>query len=64
MVKMINGTFGNEMWVDESRVEEYRKRGHRVAAEVKKAAAKSKAPDTPKAPKKQVKKPVAKTRKR
>lgn len=32
MVKMINGQFGNEMWVAEDRVEEYKAAGHRLAA--------------------------------
>lgn len=32
MVKMINGLFGNEMWVAEERVEEYLAAGHKLAA--------------------------------
>lgn len=32
MIKMINGQFGNEMWVAEDRVEEYKAAGHRLAA--------------------------------
>ena len=31
MVKMINGLFGNDMYVAEDRVEEYLKAGHRLA---------------------------------
>lgn len=30
MVKMINVQFGNEMWVDDSRVKEYESLGHKV----------------------------------
>ena len=32
MVKMINGLFGNVMWVADDRVEEYEAAGHRLAA--------------------------------
>ena len=32
MVKMINRSFGCEMWVDESRVNEYLEAGHRLAS--------------------------------
>lgn len=32
MVKMINAFFGNEMWVAEDRVEEYKAAGHKLAA--------------------------------
>lgn len=32
MVKMINTLFGNEMWVAEDRVEEYKAAGHKLAA--------------------------------
>lgn len=32
MVKMINTAFGNEMWVAEDRVEEYKAAGHKLAA--------------------------------
>lgn len=32
MVKMINGLFGNEMWVAEERVKEYLAAGHKLAA--------------------------------
>lgn len=31
MVKMTNALFGNEMWVDEKRVEEYLSAGHKLA---------------------------------
>ena len=31
MVKMINGLFGNDMWVSEDRVEEYLAAGHKLA---------------------------------
>ena len=31
MVKFINRLTGSEMWVDESRVEEYEKAGHKKA---------------------------------
>ena len=31
MVKMINATFGNEMYVSEERVEEYVSAGHKLA---------------------------------
>ena len=43
MVRFINKLTGGEMWVDESRVEEYRAAGHRLAVDpepVKKPAAK------------------------
>lgn len=33
MVRFINRLFGTEMWVDESRVEEYKAAGHQLAAE-------------------------------
>jgi len=32
MVKMINQTFGTEMWVAENRVDEYMAAGHKLAA--------------------------------
>lgn len=32
MVKVINATFGNEMWVADDRVEEYKAAGHKLAA--------------------------------
>ena len=32
MIKMINVLFGNEMWVAEDRVEEYKAAGHKLAA--------------------------------
>lgn len=40
---MINKEFGNEMWVAENRVEEYKAAGHKLAAEIstKKPAAKA-----------------------
>lgn len=31
MIKMINAQFGNEMWVAEDRVEEYKTAGHKLA---------------------------------
>lgn len=42
MVRFINRLTGNEMWVAEDRVEEYKAAGHRLAAVVsdKKPAAK------------------------
>lgn len=33
MIKFINKITGTEMWVDESRVEEYKAAGHKPAAE-------------------------------
>ena len=33
MVKMVNALFGNEMYVSEERVEEYKAAGHKLAAE-------------------------------
>ena len=48
MIKMINALFGNEMWVAEERVEEYKAAGHKLAAsdtkpaEVPKKAARKK----------------------
>ena len=35
MVKMINAQFGNEMWVADDRVEEYKAAGHKVASAAK-----------------------------
>ena len=35
-VKMINGLFGNVMWVAEDRVEEYKAAGHKLAASTSK----------------------------
>jgi len=32
MVKMINGTFGTEMFVHEDRVDEYLEAGHKLAS--------------------------------
>lgn len=40
MVKMINGQLGNEMWVAEDRVEEYKAAGHKLAASDTKPAEK------------------------
>jgi hypothetical protein len=34
MVKFINRLTGNEMWVDESRVDEYKAAGHKLAASI------------------------------
>ena len=39
MVKMINKRFGNDMWVEESRVDEYLAAGHRLAKEPEKPTA-------------------------
>lgn len=36
MVKLINRILGNEMWVHESRVEEYLAKGHKLAEAPKK----------------------------
>ena len=41
-VKMINASFGNEMWVAEDRVEEYKAAGHKLAASDTKPAEKPK----------------------
>ena len=41
-VKMINAAFGNEMWVAEDRVEEYKAAGHKLAASDNKPASKPK----------------------
>ncbi|MCQ2563877.1 MAG: hypothetical protein MJ128_05265 [Mogibacterium sp.] len=41
-VKMINSLFGNEMWVAEDRVEEYKEAGHRLAASASTPAEKPK----------------------
>lgn len=52
MVKFINKLTGGEMWVDESREEEYKAAGHKLAAshsaQEKKPAAKPKAKKTKK----------------
>ena len=48
MVKMINALFGNEMWVAEDRVEEYKAAGHKLAA----SPAKEKTTPKPKTAKK------------
>lgn len=42
MVKMIHAQFGNEMWVAENRVEEYKAAGHKLAVSATKPAEKSK----------------------
>lgn len=42
MIKMIHAQFGNEMWVAEERVEEYRAAGHKLAASDTKPAEKPK----------------------
>ena len=39
---MINASFGNEMWVAEDRVEEYKAAGHKLAASDTKLASKPK----------------------
>lgn len=39
---MINAAFGNEMWVAEDRVEEYKAAGHKLAASDTKPAQKQK----------------------
>lgn len=49
MVEFINHFTGSKMYVDESRVEEYKAAGHKLAATVKEEAKKSR---------KAVKKPV------
>lgn len=38
MVKMINKAYGNEMWVADDRVEEYKAAGHKLAASSDKPA--------------------------
>ena len=43
-VKMINGLFGNVMWVAEDRVEEYKAAGHKLAASTLKPAKESEKP--------------------
>lgn len=50
MVKMIHAQFGNEMWVAENRVEEYKAAGHKLAASDTKPA------EEPKKAEKKVKK--------
>lgn len=52
MVKMINATFGNTMWVADDRVEEYKAAGHTVAPAAKSSAGEP----TEKKPKKATKK--------
>ena len=42
MVKMIHAQFGNEMWVAEDRVEEYKAAGHKLAVSAAKPAEKPK----------------------
>lgn len=48
MVKMINALFGNEMWVSEDRVNEYKSAGHKLADSAPKTT-KQKAKSTRKA---------------
>lgn len=48
MVKMINAQFGNEMWVAEDRVEEYKAAGHKPAASPSKEKPASKPKSTKK----------------
>ena len=43
-VKMINGQFGNAMWVAENRVEEYKAAGHKLAASTLKPAKEAEKP--------------------
>jgi hypothetical protein len=52
VVKFINGEFGNEMWVADDRVEEYKAVGHKPAASDTEKPAEEK----PKAKKKTTKK--------
>ncbi len=67
MIKMINKLTGTEMFVDESRLEEYLAAGHKEvksSAPKKEAAAPKKAPEAPKeSPVSKVKKTVAKVTK-
>jgi len=42
MVKMIHAQFGNEMWVAEDRVEEYKAAGHKLAVSATEPAEKPK----------------------
>lgn len=42
MVKMIHAQFGNEMWVAENRVEEYKAAGHKLAVSATEPAEKPK----------------------
>ena len=43
-VKMINGQFGNVMWVAEDRVDEYKAAGHKLAASALKPAKETEKP--------------------
>ena len=52
MVKMINKAYGNEMWVADDRVEEYKAAGHKLAA----SSSEKPAEEKPKAKKKTAKK--------
>ena len=52
MIKMINAQFGNEMWVADDRVEEYKAAGHKLAA----SSSEKPAEEKPKAKKKAAKK--------
>lgn len=52
MVKMINKAYGNEMWVADDRVEEYKAAGHKLAA----SSSDKPAEEKPKAKKKTAKK--------
>ena len=47
-VLFINRIFGTDMWVDESRIDEYKAAGHTLAAEVKPKVMKDLAPEDPK----------------
>ena len=48
MVRMINATFGNEMCVADTRVEEYKAAGHVLAANAEKPAEPEEEPEKPK----------------
>lgn len=50
MVKMINGRFGNEMWVDDNRVDEYIAAGNRLAEDPVKHKPRKKQTATKKGP--------------
>ena len=47
MVKFINSATGSEMYVHESRVEEYKAAGHKLAAAPKSGGKKQKEQETP-----------------
>ena len=55
-VKMVNGLFGNPMWVTEDRVEEYKAAGHKLAASALKPAKEDDRPLTTKETKEEGKK--------